>query len=199
MDNLKEEVEKIKKVPGNVKGEVFNTLIPYIREREGDEGVKKVLKRVNQLGILINLEEIKPLKMYPGYMPVVTILVAKDTFNWSDDDVFEMGYYALRLSFMFKLFLKNLVSLETLFKQAPAYWEKHYDFGELISEEINKKEKYLRVITKGGDFHPVLCKFHAGYFKGLLKLVVNSKNINIEETKCVHRGDEHHEYVLTWE
>ena len=198
MKSLEQQIEEVKKVPGNVKGEAIKTIIPYIKKRKGEEGLKKVLKEANKFGVLIDLEEIKPLRMYPGYMPMVIILIAKDIFNWSDDDIFEMGYYSLRISFLIKFVITKIISVETIFKNAPNYWKKHYDFGEFIPLELNKKEKYMIVATKGDDFHPLLCRFHAGYFKSLLMLVVNSDDVHIEETKCVHRGDEHHEYKLTW-
>jgi len=196
--SLEEQAEELKKIPGNVKGEVFNTFIPYIRKKEGEEGLRKVMERLRELGCEFDDKEINSFQMYPNYLGALFIVIPHEIFDWTEDDVFEMGYEAPRRSFIIKMLLKYLVSVEKLFQEASTYWEKHFDFGSLEAAELNQEEGYMIVRIHGYHFHPLVCTFHAGYFKGVVGFCVKEKELSVEETKCNHRGDDYHEFIIRW-
>ena len=196
---LKKEADKLMKVKGNVRGAVFKTHASYIRYREGKKGVEAVEKKMKELGYPVKFNEIESLKWYSEARTVLVILVAKELFGWKDSDVFDMGNNAPKYSFIVKLLVRYFLSPKKTLEQSPKYWKKHYDFGKLEIGQFNEKEKYMSVQIKEYKTHHIVCIFHKGYFLRLCQFVIKSKNITIEETKCVFRGDPYHEYVVRWE
>ena len=194
----KEEADKLMKIKGNAKGAIFQAHAAYIRAEKGEAGIKKVEDGLENLGYPLRFEEIKPMEWYPEAHSVLTILVAKDAFNWNDNDISDMGNSAPKYSTIVKLLMRYFLSLERTFKESPKYWRKHFDFGKVETVKFSEKEKYLIVRVKDYAVHPIVCLFHAGFFKGLAHFVLKSEKINVEETKCIHRGDPYHEYVIRW-
>jgi hypothetical protein len=194
----KEEIEEIKKTKGNVSGEKFYTTFPYLERREKDNEVKQVLDAMKELGYPINLKEINSSKRYPIKISLLLFVVAKDIFNWKDEDIFEMGRYAPKVSFVTRILLRNLVSIRTIFNKAPDTWKNHYDFGSLEAVEIDEEKRHLIVRVKDFNVHPIMCPYHGGYFQAMAEFCIKEKQVNTKETKCIHRGDDYHEYFISW-
>ena len=196
------EIEKVENIAhkilsfkGNVKGTSLLSNIEYVRYREGEEGVEKVGKRMNELGVSIDFKKISPTQWISVGVSALCVLVIRETFNWDEDDIFDMGRFAVKLSFVTKLFINHFVSKEKLFKQSSKYWHKQFDFGSLEAKEIT--DKYAIMQIRGHDVHPLICHLRAGYMHGLAKFVVEEEKIKVEETKCTHRGDDCHEYKIS--
>ena len=195
----KEGIEKITQIKGNARGAVFQTHATFIRRKKGEEGLKAVEKKMAELGYPINFKKIKAVGWYPEALSCLIILVARDLFNWTEKDIFEMGYSAPRYSFIARTLMTYFLSLKRFLVEVPRYWKKHLDFGELEVVEFNEEKKYIILREKGYEFHPLICVYHAGYYQGITEYVVKSEKISIEETKCVFKGDPYHEYVIRWE
>lgn len=195
----KEEVDEIMKIPGNNRGAILQTHAVYIRHKQGDEGVKMLEEKLKELGHPLKFEEVKPLSWYSEALSILIMVAAKDIFNWTDADIFEMGNMAPKSSFIVKLFIKYFVSLQKCFEQVPEHWRKNADYGEMEAHELNEKEKYVILWVKNSKSHPVSCIYRAGYFLRIAQFVIKSKKITIEETKCMFKGDPYHEYIIRWE
>lgn len=142
----------------------------------------------------------KPGEWYKEALSVLVILVAKNVFNWSSDDVYEMGNFAPKHSFIIKIFIKHFLSVKDIFERAEQYWEKHYNFGSFEKLEFNEDKKYIVVAIKEYTFHPIVCDpYFRGYFTAIAKLSVKGNNIKTELVKSVFNGDEHNEYKISWE
>jgi len=197
--SLKEEKEKIFQLAkGYVRAATIQTHYNYIREKEGEEGVKKVQEKLKELGGYIDPQKLDPLAWIPLAPVDLVIVVAKDVFNWTDQDIFNMGNSAPKYSFIVKILMKTFLSIEKTFRVCPEYWRKHFTSGELISYKLNKKEKYL-VLRLKHPCHPLLCVFYKGYFLRIGQYVIKSKKITIKETKCMSKGAPYHEFVISWE
>ena len=196
----KQEVIEIMKIPGNVRGAILQTLADYIRYKKKDEGVKMVEEKLKELGHPLKFEEIKPLSWYPESTTVLILFASKEVFNWADDDIFEMGNFTPKSSFIVTMFIKHFVSLKKTLEQSNIHWRKNLDFGEFEPTELNEKEKYIVLRIKGVyKFHRLLCIYHGGYFLRVAQFVIKSKKITIEETKCMLKGAPYHEYLVRWE
>lgn len=198
--SLKEIADNLMKIKGNVKGEVIRTNFAYINDKKGEEGVRMAEEKLAELGYPLKFKEIKPLEWYPEALSALLVIVSKNIFNWTEADIFDMGNSAPKYSFIVvKILLKYFVSIKRVFEEAPRYWKRHFDYGELETVELNEKEKYAVVRAKGHQFHPLVCIYEAGYFLRILQFAIKSKKTSIKETKCTFKGDPYHEYVLRWE
>lgn len=196
--SLKKEAEKLMKIKGNAKGETLLTHQKYIYYRQGEEGVRAVEEKMMELGYYLKFKEIKSLNWYPAAMGALVILVAKEIFNWTDVDIFDMGNSAPKHSFIIRFLMRYIFSPYKIFEESPRYWRAHYEFGTLEAVEFNEKEKYFLIRIKDCKFHPVTCVFFAGYSLKIAQFVIKSEKLNIKETKCVHRGDLYDEYIISW-
>lgn len=197
--SLKQIADEVVKVKGNVKGEVFHTHERYIRYRKGEEGIRAVEQKLEELGYPLKFKEIKPLKWYRDAYSILVIITAYKIFNWTESDIFDMGQSAPAYSLIVKLLTKYFISPRIGYEAAPKYWKKHFDFGKMETPEFNDKEKYCVVRLKEYKFHPIICVFLSGYFVTFGRMVLQGKNVTIEEPKCMHRGDSYHEWVVRWE
>jgi predicted hydrocarbon binding protein len=196
--SLEEVAAELKQIDGNVKAEVILVQRDYILYKEGEEGLKRLEEKMDGLGADLSFEKIKASSWEKEWKNSLMTVVAKEIFNWKEEDIFEMGRYSPRASFFIKMMMQYVVSLDVLFNSANIYWKKQQDFGEVESVELNKEERYSVVRIKNFHTHPLLCIYHAGYFKGALEFVTKSKGVTVEEVECTHRGGRYHEYLIKW-
>ncbi len=197
-ETLQQTADRLKHFPGNVKGEVFRVHAEYIKQKEGEEGVKKIEEKMAELGMSIIFKEIKSFEWIPEGKSSLTIVVAKEIFNWTEDDVFEMGKFAPKFSFIIKLIIQYLVSMESLLQNAEKHWNKHFDFGKIETEFFPQENKAVVKEKDIPPLHPLICIYHRGYYTGLCEFAVKEKTVTVTETKCKYKGDEYDEYVIQW-
>jgi len=197
---LKKEADEVMTKKGNVRGDVLRDHFLYVKEKEGEEGLKEMEKIMEELGYPLEFNDIKVLEWYPDAYCGLMLLLLKKHFGWTERDIQDMGTGVLRYSFIVtRLLLRYLVSAEKLLEAAPLTWRKHLDFGELEVVEHNKEEKRIVLRTKDYDIHPLTCVYQKGYYAGLFRYTVRSDNISVTETKCLHKGDPYHEFVVEWD
>jgi len=129
----------------------------------------------------------------------ITHLIIKDVFDFDHDDIKEMGYNLPQVSFIVKTLTNYLVSTERTFKEAPKYWKRHFTVGKLTPFKIDSKKKFMILRLEEFKTHPVDCSLFEGYFTRMVEYSVKSKKLNTKETKCAHRGDPYHEFLIEWE
>ncbi len=195
---LKEIAREMMSFPGKIRGEAFRTHAAYFKHKEGEEGLRKIESKMEELGVPIKFEEISSFEwVHEGISPLAGI-VAKETFGWTNEDISQWGEFAFKNSFYLKSFIRYFISLEKACKEAPKHWSRQFTFGSLEVVEVNKEEKRVVIRIKDYKRHPITCFFMAGYMKGISKILVRTNEAFIEETKCMHKGDPYHEYKLTW-
>ncbi len=197
-NELKKVADNLMKIRGKIRGEAVLNRYEYIRTKKGDKGVQAVERRLRELGYPLDFKKLQSLGWFPEGNSVLIILAAQEIFEWNDNDIFEMGKNAPTISFMVKLLMKYFVSLEKTFNATPENWEKHHNIGsiELVKIDEDKKELIFRLLDY--KIHPVVCIYLKGYFLQFAKLVIKGEEVNIEETKCMFKGDPYHEFKITW-
>ncbi len=198
-ETLQEIADRLKNFKGNCKGEIFRMHVEYIKQKEGEEGLKKLKEKLKELDFPLDIEKVKSFQWVSEGLSAIVIVTCKEIFNWTDEDVFEMGYFAPKFSFVLKIMAQYLISIETLFKNAEKYWYKNYDFGKMETLKFDKEKQQIIVREKEIKTHPLVCIYHAGYFKGLCEFVLKNKKITVEETACMHKGSDYHEFLIKWE
>jgi hypothetical protein len=196
----KESVKKLLEIEGEVRGVVFKTDGEYILKEKGQEGLNKLERELKNLGQPIKYKKIETLAFYPVGLRAISLLVIKKVFNFDDEKIKEMGFFATKTSLIVKLFIRHFLSIQRVFfKEAPKIWRKHWSAGEINPIELNEEKKYALLRLKGFSLHPIYCCYLEGYFRGILQMIVKSSQIMSEETKCSFRGDKYHEYLVKWE
>lgn len=191
-------VKKILQIKGEARGIVFKTDLDYIRGQKGPDGFKSLVEEIKKTGYLPEYDQIRTLDFYPIGLRALSLLLIRQVFNLSDQEVKEIGVSAPKLSLIIKLFTKYFLSITTTASQAPTMWEKHYRAGRLIVDEINEKEKRIVLHLEDLDLHPVFCKYLEGYFLTVVRMVVGSTTVS-SEIQCSFRGDRDHKYLITWQ
>lgn len=198
--SLEKEAKKLLKMTkGKVRGAAVQHHIKYIREREGEKGIKKVEEKLKELGHPLNFEKIRALEWVLLEVADLIVLCAKHLFGWGDKDIFDMGNSAPKYSFIVKLLMKYFVNIRRNFEECPKYWRLHFTpaAGTLEAHEINEKEKYL-IVRLRHQCHPIMCIYYRGYFLRIAQYTLKSENPTIKETKCMSKGHPYHEFIIRW-
>ena len=192
----KEEIDELMKIEGAVRGQGILENIDFIREEKGEEGVKKLEDTMVQLGYP-EYREIKPMSFYPIGLNAATLVAIKRLFGFDEKKFQEMGRAESKVSLFIRLFLKYFVSFERIAREAPKVWRKYSTVGNLKVVEYDKEKRYGILRVENYRLIPIQCHLFIGYFSNVIQMIIG-KEATCEETKCVHRGDEYHEFLLKW-
>lgn len=197
-ENIKQIADELAKKEGRTRGETLLTRLSYIRTRVGEPGIKKLEKKFDELDYSFDFSKVKSLGWYPEYIGVLIILVAKDLFNWTDKDIFAMGSYGPKVSFLVKMLMKYFITVEMTFKASSVNWKKHHSSGDLKLGKFDsqKKQAVLKLIDY--NFHPIMCEYLRGYFLEFAKLVLHTEEV--EFTSIINEEDGKLVYIfeMTW-
>lgn len=194
----KEEIERLMAFPGKLIGTGFIDDLDFLLKEKGEEGVKKVEEAMAELGYPLEYKKLKNFEWYPVGHYLLSILVAKELFEWDDETIRRMGANAQKVSLITKVMMKFFVSIERVFKEATKYWNMYFTAGKLEDVEINEKERYALLILKDFSGHQVYCR----YIEGAIGQIgsYTAKNAKCREVKCCLKGEgEGHLFKVTWE
>ena len=194
--DLEKTAEELLSAEGKVKGEVFLNHAQYIKRKEGKKGLQRIEERMAELGAPVKLEEINPSQWKNVGIDDLLVLVCVEQFQWTEDDVYEMGRFTSKTSFITKTLARYLVSREKVLREASRYWKSYYDFGSAETKEVG--ENYVVIEIKGYKAHPLICHLFRGYMRGMSQFISKSEEVEIEEIKCMHKGDDSHQFKISW-
>lgn len=193
----KKEVDELMRLKGEVKGIGMKTHGQFILKEEGEEGLKKLEDAIAELGHPIKFREVKATTSYPFGIEAVVLLAIKRLFNYDDERFQEMGRFHTKMSLIIRLFMKYFVSLEKVSKESSQMWRRYFTVGDFEIVEIDKEKRRIIFRVKNFQFHPLHCQILKGSISVIIQMIVGHK-VTAEETKCIHRGDEYHEFLLKW-
>ena len=137
------------------------------------------------------------MSFYPMGLVAVSLVIGKRLFNFGNIEFQWMGEDDAKFSPITKIFMKYFVSLNRAVKEAPKMWKRYNMGGELKVVEHDEKKGYGILRVENFNLHPFHCQYLIGYFCSVIHMIVG-KDATCKETKCIHRGDEYHEFVLKW-
>ena len=193
----KEIADKLIKVKGKVRGITIKGDIEYVIYRKGKEALEQIENEMKRLGHPIKYKKIKAMNFYPLGLEAILLLAFKKLFGFSEKEFEEIGEYSSKLPSIVRTFMQYFISMKSITKQAPKMWNNLYSVGKLEVVELNEKEKYLILRLKDFKLHPLHCLGFKGYASNTVKMVVKN-NVSVEETKCVFKGDDYHEFLIKW-
>ena len=184
-------------MPGKARGESFRGMIDYIREKRGEEDLKRLEGELNDLGYPLDFNNIEKLDWYPIGLGGICLTILRRMFNWKDEDFIDMGDSIPKISFITKISMEYLSSPRLVFKMAQKYWRKYFTVGEIESVEWNEKERYSILRLRNFKVQSDHCLFLVGLLRQMGKLS-GLKEGTVQETKCPFRGDSYHEFISRW-
>lgn len=196
----KKDIEQIKNLKGNARGQAVFDVIQAISIIEGKEGLERLFEKLKELDCWVKEFEdfqknIRLFDWYPLWYCVLPIVVAVELFNWDKEKIRQTGIYAQKVSFFEKILVKYFISVRFIAKTVGERWEKHFNVGRLETIELKEKKIVIRLRNFLG--HPSFCGILSGYFQSALTAGVGPAKC--DEIKCVFKGDPYHEFLLTWE
>lgn len=194
----KEELNNLMKIKGKARGIPFKSQAAFIVEQEGEKKLKKLEDVMAKLGYPLSYQKMKSMDFYPLSLLAVSMLAIKRILNFDNKKFQEMGRSEVRMSsLIIRTFMKYFVSIDTMVRKAPDMWRKYYTEGDLKIVEVNKEKKYIILRIENFKCHPLFCQDLVGYFPSMVEMIIG-KNASCEETKCVHKGSEYHEFLIKW-
>ena len=197
-ENLKEKVDELMKIEGKMKGELLRSNFTYLREKEGGDAVIKMEKKLNELGYPLRFSEIEPFKWYKDPFCATFMLSFNEEFGWDEEDIFNLGRFALQYSIIIKITLRYLLSLKKAFSFSSMLWRRNVDYGDLVPFEYNEEKKYMILHLKNYALHPLVCCYIKGCLTSLFEQIVGRGKIKTEEIGCIFNGEEYHTYKISW-
>ncbi len=193
-----EELVELRKIEGEITGDCIMLDFDFILEQKGEKELKKIEDAMAEAGYTVNHKNIKRTALYPvGALVALDIAVSK-IFNYKEKDFEKMGRTEAKISSMLiRAFMRYFVSIDMAARNAQRMWEAHYKFGNLKITEYDKKKRYAIVRIENFRTHPFLCYVFKGYIAAILEMIIGKDPV-CRETKCIHRGDEYHEFILSW-
>jgi predicted hydrocarbon binding protein len=196
---IDETIELVKQIKGSAKAVTLQTDKIYIEIQKIENGVSLVEEEMEKMGFPFRYNSlISPNDLVPLSVRIASLLAIKEVFHLEDQQIKDMGRLATKSSFFTKLTLRYLVSLNKMAKEIPRHWQRHYTVGSIDPGEIHEDERFEIVRLRDFNIHPIFCTYLSGYILGIIELIGSYPNIAIQETKCQHRGDEYHEFRVTW-
>ncbi len=196
---LKQEADRLMQIKCETRGEGISGLADDIKNKYGIiDGVTKIEERLKELGYPTVFREIRLTGWYPEGLNILVLLVAKEIFGWTENDLFEMGHRAPKLFLIAKLYIRYFATATKTFQASGKFWKQFETCGELEPFKIDEKEKYAIWRLKDYKFHPIMCPYLGGYFMGIAENIIRGLEFHMEETSCIYKGDPYHEYTLKW-
>lgn len=193
----KEEIKKLKSLKGEIIGTGFIEDVRFILENKGKKGLAKMEEAMAELGCP-KYGEIEDFKWYPVGCYLITLLLAKELFGWSEEMFQKMGANAVKVSLITKIMMRYFVSIRRCFEQAPRSWKMYFTAGEFEPIEINEKEKYLFLLLKDFPGHQTFCRYMEGFLKQVVSYIVEGV-VECREIECVLKGEgKGHLFEITW-
>lgn len=196
---MDETIEVVKQIKGSVKAVTLQTDRIFIEIQKLENGVSLVEEELEKMGFPFRYSSVgSPTGLVPLSLRIASLLAIKKVFQLKDEQIKEMGRLATRSSFFTKLALRYLISLKKMANEIPRHWQRHYTVGSMDTGELHEDERFFIVRLRDFSTHPVFCTYLSGYIIGIVELIGNYTNLTIQETKCLYRGNEYHEFRVTW-
>jgi hypothetical protein len=195
----KEELNELINIKGEMRGITIKPGLSFILKEEGEEGLKKLEDAMAILGHPLKYKGIRSMDLYPIKLVAISLLAMKRLFNYDDKKFQEIGRFSAKIPFLIRVFIRgHFLSLKRVIKETPKMWRKHFTVGNLKVEKLDEEKRYAILKLENFVLHPIYCKVLEGFLPTMSKMIVKGSTIVCEETKCVHRGDECHEFLIKW-
>lgn len=194
----KEESKRIAQIKGRVRGVGIKNIAEFIRNEEGEDGIKKLQESITKVGFPIDYSQMRNISFYPLRLLHITLIGIKKLFNYKDEKFQEMGVYQVKTSMMLRLFSKYLLSLEKAAQEVQKMWRAYFNVGKIEVTEINQEKGQAKIKLSDFPLHPLHAQFLLGYFATVLRMIVKT-DTSCKKISSSGKDNGTHEFLLEWE
>lgn len=182
-----------------IKGPVFLSLINYLKEKKGQRGVDQIFDLLKEEApdVYMAPNEFTTKDMYREAIFLKLLeLVDRELGAGDLSECYRFGYYDSHHLGVMGYFVSFLGTPTKILQKAPKSWKYYHKKGELV---VPKLEPGLGIIELHGYLKSeVMCAEILGYLTGAAEQT-KGKNVKVEETQCVCKGDSVCQFKVTWE
>ncbi len=195
--DIPNKIKEFEKIQGEIRGLAFKNISDFVYEKKGAAGIKELEQKMKELNHPLSFNKIKAGNFYPISLLAICLWVAREIFGFSNKDYEDIGRLAAKNYFLIRLYFNYFTSIEQTLKEITKIWRKAATVGDLTVLEFNKEKRRIILSMKGFDLHPYQCSVFVGLFSAATQMIVKNET-TCEETKCVHKGDAYHEFLIKW-
>ncbi len=178
------------------RGGIYYTRIKFVKEHYGKQGMENLYRRMREYGYdgPSSEEEIKIGKWYPHRYDLLFLRAFVDLFGEKalEKMASELPKYRDGVT---GLFVKWPDDPRGIIESASEFWKMFYNFGSVEGTITGENEGVVR--GKDVSMDPLFCTLLTNYFRGLVE-GTGAKEVRVEHTRCVHRGDGEEEWRIRW-
>ncbi len=187
------------KIEGKVIGIALQDYFDFVKEKEGSEGLARLEKELENLGLKVNSKNLKKFAWYPESYDELIALTAQKIFGWQDETLREVGRWMAKTSLIRRIMARYFISVEKIIEDLQEYWRKFHLTGNLKVEKYDPKNKELLLALENFQAgHQVHCRIVEGYIHQIASYIVQPENIKIQEKECVFKGGSRHLFKVKW-
>ena len=196
----KQTAEQLMLIKGEARGAHFQNDAEFVLKEKGEQGLKKVEQEIKKIGYSIEYNKIDPFAFYPVGLRIISLLAIKKAFDWPNKKIEELGSYAMKVSWIIRLFMKYFFSVEKVLEEAQQTWSKYFNIGQLEIKEFNQAEKKIILKIKDFNLHPVYCYCLKGVFAEIGRMAIKPETIICQEIECsFNKGEKNaHYFLIKW-
>jgi hypothetical protein len=195
---LKKDISEIMKDVDRERASDIKHIVKCVKEKEGENGFNDLVKELAKYDFkLPDVKKLGPMEWAPRFLPRIFLIGAIYFFDWTEEEVFNMGKKFITYSKPIKIFMKWFSSTKSTIEKIAKDWNKYYTHGSASIKEFNENKKYSVLEIKDFDIHPLTIMYFEGIFTKILEIATGSKKVEVKEfeNKDNHK---YHKFKAKW-
>lgn len=198
-DKLQKEIEELRELPGQQRGEHVKYYVNYVKENYGEEGLKKVTDTLKELDVDIgDVEEFADTEWVSETLAHIFFVTSARVLGWSEKEIYEIGREIAPQSTITKVFLRYFPSIKKTLQRGVKQWNNNFTRGELSVEEFDSKNKKGILVLRNFKSHYFAYIHFQGFFSRILELITGSDKVKISEPECINEAKGDWQWEFSW-
>jgi len=189
----KKDAQKVLKIKNQARA-IWKPLIDFIKKNGGEEKLKEIEKRLDDLGAGLSFKDFNKIRFYSLGQLFLFLLVIKEVLGWRDEKIEEMGRNWIKRAMVNKFFSYLFrANRDFFFKKVPVIGRRVMLDMKVVPLEIDlKKNKMARIRIEGvmmkyNEKDPILKEtekvakvFFGGFFATFTQIILGVGRVNFE-------------------
>ena len=195
---LDKEISDAMKTKGKERVNDIKYIIRYVKEKEGENGFNDLVKELKKYNFeLPDVDKLSSMEWTPRFVPRVFLIGAIIFFDWTQEEVFEMGKRATTSFRTIKLFIKWFSSVRNTLTIAIRGWNKYLTEGKASLIEFDKNKKQCVLEIRDYDIPSIITVYYEGIFTKVLEIATGNNKVEVKEFENKNNHT-YHKFRAKW-